>query len=101
MRIAILREFSGAVRDAFTARGHDATSLDLLPSETDGKHVQGDIQAQELTGFDVIIAHPPCTYLADGQPLAAYAKLANRCKSNMRAMLQEIESGVMREGCAK
>lgn len=65
MRVAVLCEYSGAVRDAFIRRGHDAVSCDLLPSESDfGPHIQGDIQAHEWSGFDLVIAHPPCTHLA-------------------------------------
>lgn len=65
MRVLVACEFSGAVRDAFTARGHDAMSCDLLPAETPGKHYQGD--ALDLAGepFDLVIAHPPCTYLSN------------------------------------
>jgi site-specific DNA-cytosine methylase len=57
-------ESSGAVRDAFRARGHFAMSCDLLPSEQPGPHHQGDVR--ELLGqeWDLLIAHPPCTYLS-------------------------------------
>lgn len=67
MKIAIICEFSGTVRDAFTRLGHDATSFDILPSETPGKHVQGDVQAlprDYWKQFDLAICHPPCTHLA-------------------------------------
>lgn len=67
MKIAIICEFSGTVREAFTKLGHDATSFDLLPSEQEGKHVQGDIMLLPLDywkQFDLAICHPPCTYLA-------------------------------------
>jgi site-specific DNA-cytosine methylase len=58
-------EYSGTVRDAFIARGHDAWSCDLLPTETDGPHIQGDVrQALLATEWDLMIAHPPCTHLA-------------------------------------
>lgn len=57
-------EFSGTVRDAFLARGHDAISCDLLPTESPGPHIQGDIRDFDLSGFDLMIAHPPCTHLA-------------------------------------
>lgn len=57
-------EFSGIVRDAFTERGHDAMSCDLLDSETPGEHYKGDVLDVLLTdSFDLIVAHPPCTYL--------------------------------------
>lgn len=64
MKILIACEFSGRVRDAFAARGHDAMSCDLLPSETAGKHYQGDIMDIINDGWDLMIAHPPCTHLA-------------------------------------
>lgn len=57
-------EFSGVVRDAFARRGHDAWSCDLLPSETPGNHVQGDVLEILGQGWDLMIAHPPCTHLA-------------------------------------
>ncbi len=63
MKVAILCEFSGIVRDAFLRCGHDATSCDLLPSESPGPHIQGDALAQDWSGFDLLICHPPCTYL--------------------------------------
>lgn len=64
MRVLIACEYSGAVRDAFAARGHDAVSCDLLPSETPGKHHQGDVRELLGDGWDLMIAHPPCTHLA-------------------------------------
>lgn len=59
----MLCEFSGVVRDAFIRRGHDAISCDLLPTESPGPHIQGDCLAQDWSGFDLLICHPPCTYL--------------------------------------
>jgi hypothetical protein len=64
MRVLIACEFSGRVRDAFTAAGHDAWSCDLLASETPGPHLRRDVRAVDLSRFDLLIAHPPCTYLA-------------------------------------
>ena len=64
MKVLIGCEYSGIVRDAFTARGHDATSCDLLPSETEGKHYQGDIFDIIDGDWDLAIMHPPCTDLA-------------------------------------
>lgn len=65
MRVLVACEYSGRVRDAFNAAGHNATSCDLLPSETPGDHYQGDVR-EILYGFswDLLIAHPPCTHLA-------------------------------------
>lgn len=64
MRVLVACEFSGSVRDAFTAKGHDAISCDLLLSEKPGKHYQGDVMDIINDGFDLLIAHPPCTDLA-------------------------------------
>lgn len=64
MKVLIACEFSGVVRDAFLARGHDAISCDLLPTEKPGPHIQNDIRDVSLSGYDLMIAHPPCTHLA-------------------------------------
>lgn len=63
-KVLIACEFSGVVRDAFVRRGFDAISCDLLDSEKDGKHYKGDVFDIIDKGFDLMIAHPPCTYLA-------------------------------------
>lgn len=63
MKIGILCEYSGVVRDAFIALGHDAVSCDLLPTDVPGPHIQGDVLKQDWSGFDLLICHPPCTYL--------------------------------------
>jgi hypothetical protein len=67
MRVLIACEFSGIVRDAFTARGHDAWSCDLLPSELPGQHHTGPLEDWIGSGreWDLIIGHPPCTYLCN------------------------------------
>lgn len=64
MNVLVACEMSGRVRDAFIARGHTAISCDLLPTEVEGPHYQGDIRDLDLTQFDLMIAHPPCTHLA-------------------------------------
>lgn len=64
MKVLVACEFSGAVRDAFTSLGHYAVSCDLLPSETAGFHYQGDVRDILNEGWDLMIAHPPCTHLA-------------------------------------
>lgn len=64
MRVLVACEFSGAVRDAFAERGHDAWSCDLLPTEKPGKHFQCDVLEVVEMGWDLMIAHPPCTHLA-------------------------------------
>ena len=63
MKILIACEFSGIVRDAFRDKGHDVISCDILPTEKPGKHYQGDVMDIINEGFDMMIAHPPCTYL--------------------------------------
>lgn len=63
-KILVACEFSGVVREAFKARGHDAWSCDLLPTERAGNHYQGDVRDILNDGFDLMIAHPPCTHLA-------------------------------------
>ena len=65
MKLLIACEFSGVVRDAFLRRGHDAWSCDLLPTEVPGPHIQGDVLSVvwRQPGWDLMIAHPPCTYL--------------------------------------
>lgn len=63
MKILIACEYSGIIRDAFSKRGHDAVSCDLLPTELPGKHYQGSALDILSNGWDLLIAHPPCTYL--------------------------------------
>lgn len=63
MKVAVLCEESGRVRDAFLKLGHDAISCDLLPTSSPGPHIQGDARKYDWTDYDLIIAHPPCTYL--------------------------------------
>ena len=64
MKILVACEYSGAVRDELTARGHDATSCDILPSETPGQHYQGNVLNILNDEWDMMIAFPPCTHLA-------------------------------------
>ena len=63
MRVLVACEFSGVVRDAFRECGHDAWSADLLPTEREGPHWQGDVTEILGLGWDLLIAHPPCTLL--------------------------------------
>ena len=71
MKVLVACEFSGVVRDALIARGHDAMSCDLLPTERPGPHHTGDVRDILDEGWDMMIAHPPCTHLAvsGGTPL--------------------------------
>ena len=64
MRVLVACEYSGEVRDAFLRRGHDAMSCDLLPTDVQGPHYEGDVRDVIEDGWDLMIAHPPCTYLS-------------------------------------
>ena len=64
MRVLVACEYSGRVRDAFIARGHDALSCDLLDTEAPGPHYKGDVRDVIDLGWDLMICHPPCTHLA-------------------------------------
>lgn len=63
MRVLVACEFSAITRDAFAALGHDAWSCDLVPSEKPGNHIQGDAVEACKLNWDLVIGHPPCTYL--------------------------------------
>ncbi len=63
MRVLVACEYSGAVRDAFTRAGHMAMSCDLLPTDVAGWHYQGDVRDVISDEWDLMVAHPPCTYL--------------------------------------
>ena len=65
MRVLVACEYSGTVRDAFTKLGHDAWSCDILPTESLGNHIQDDILKHLDNNWDLMIAHPPCTYLSN------------------------------------
>ena len=65
MKVLVACEYSGTVRDAFLRFGHDAMSCDLLPTDSPGPHYQGDIFDIINDGWDLMIAHPPCTYLTN------------------------------------
>lgn len=77
MRVLVACEYSGRVRNAFAALGHDAMSCDLLPSETAGNHYQGDIFDVIDDGWDLGIFHPPCTDLAVSWARHFAAKIAD------------------------
>lgn len=64
LKVLIACEYSGRVRDAFIARGHDAMSCDFLPTESPGPHYHGDVRDILGNGWDLMVAHPPCTYLS-------------------------------------
>jgi hypothetical protein len=74
MRVLVACEYSGTVRDAFIALGHEAMSCDLLPTDVKGPHYQGDIFDVLDDGWDLMIAHPPCTYLSNAGARHLYPK---------------------------
>lgn len=77
MKILIACEYSGTVRDAFIREGHDAMSCDLLPTDVPGPHYQGDVFDIIDNGWDMMIAHPPCTHLAVSGARHFPAKIAD------------------------
>lgn len=77
MKVLVACEFSGRVRDAFLKKGHDAISCDLLPTESPGPHYQGNALDIINNGYDLMIAHPPCTYLTN----AGVRHLHDHCTS--------------------
>ncbi len=74
MKVLVACEFSGIVRDAFIKRGHDAVSCDLLLTERPGPHYQGDVLDVLGDGWDMMVAHPPCTYLSNAGARFLYPK---------------------------
>jgi hypothetical protein len=64
VKVLVACEYSGAVRDAFIRRGHVAMSCDLLDTEVPGPHYRGDVRDVLGDGWDLMVAHPPCTHLA-------------------------------------
>jgi hypothetical protein len=74
MKVLVACEYSGTVRDAFIALGHEAMSCDLLPTDVEGPHYEGDIFDVLDDGWDLMIAHPPCTYLSNAGARHLYPK---------------------------
>lgn len=99
MRVLVACEFSGIVRDAFAARGHDAWSCDLLPTERLGNHIQGDVLGILGDGWDLMIAHPPCTYLTNAG--VRHLHVSTKSKHGVRtAVFGEARFSAMRESCS-
>jgi hypothetical protein len=90
MRILIACEYSGVVRDAFIAKGHDAMSCDLLPTDAPGPHYQGDVFDVIGGGWDMMIAHPPCTHLAVSGAMHFAAKRASGVQQEALAFVQRL-----------
>jgi hypothetical protein len=74
MKVLIACEFSGVVRDTFAERGHDSWSCDILPTENKGNHIQDDVLKYLDKDWDLLIAHPPCTYLSKAGARWLYPK---------------------------
>lgn len=90
MRVLIACEYSGAVRDAFLRAGHTAMSCDLLPTEVEGPHYQGDVFDIIRDGWDLMIAHPPCTHLAVSGARHFAAKQASGVQQEALAFVQRL-----------
>jgi len=74
VKVLVACEFSGVVRDAFIRGGHEAMSCDLLPTDVPGPHYKGDVMDIIGAGWDLMIAHPPCTYLSNAGAKHLYPK---------------------------
>ena len=74
MRVLVACEFSGVVRNIFAGIGHDAWSCDVLPTVSKGNHIQDDVLKHLDKGWDLMIAHPPCTYLSNAGARFLYPK---------------------------
>ena len=90
MKILIACEYSGTVRDAFIAAGHDAMSCDLLPTDRPGPHYQGNVFDVINDGWDIMIAHPPCTDLAVSGARHFAAKIADGRQARALDFVQRL-----------
>jgi len=82
LKVLVACEFSGIVRDAFARQGHDAWSCDLLPTEKPGNHIEENVASHLKDGWDLMIAHPPCTFLA----VSGARWFSNRLHNQERAL---------------
>ena len=97
MKVLVACEFSGVVRDAFAAQGHDAMSCDILPCESPGAHYQGDVRDLLDYPFDLMIAHPPCTHLSvSGAKYFAGKKQKGLQQAAMSFVMQLSKSNIPR-----
>jgi len=95
MRVLVACEYSGIVREAFRKRGHDAWSCDLLPTDIPGQHIQGDVLAELDKGWNLMIAHPPCTYLSNAGARFLYPHGAlNNDRLNLAIQAREFFMGL-------
>ena len=74
MKVLVACEYSGIVRNAFAAKGHNSWSCDILPTESPGNHIQDDVLKHLNKDWDLMIAHPPCTYLSNAGARFLYPK---------------------------
>lgn len=95
MRVLIACEYSGVVRDAFAALGHDAMSCDLLPTDAPGNHYQGDVRDVIDGCWDLMIAHPPCTHLSvSGAKHFAEKRIDGRQQSAISFFMMLVKSDI-------
>ena len=91
MKVLVACEYSGVVREAFSQRGHDATSCDLLPTEIPGKHIQGDVlEVIKQEQFDLMISHPPCQHLSSSGARWFPAKRADGRQQRALEFVQQL-----------
>lgn len=91
MKILIACEYSGVVRDEFLKLGHDVISCDLLPTDNPGPHYKGNVFDIINDNWDLIVAHPPCTYLCN----SGVSWLYNKDKTINKARWEEMELGAL------
>lgn len=97
MKVLIACEYSGIVRDAFIAAGHDAMSCDLLPTESTGPHYQGDIRDVLDYPWDLMVAHPPCTHVSvSGSRYFAAKRMDGRQQSGASFILMLSKADIPR-----
>lgn len=89
-KVLVACEYSGTVRNAFIAMGHDAMSCDLLPTDAEGPHYQGNVFDVINDGWDIMIAHPPCTHLAVSGARHFAAKKASGVQDEALAFVQAL-----------
>jgi len=92
VKILIACEYSGVVRDAFIAKGHDARSCDILPTDSPGPHIQGDVLEILNDGWDMMIAHPPCTRLCNSGVRWLHKPPANK---SLDQIWHELDEGAL------
>lgn len=100
MRVLVACEFSGVVRDAFLRHGHDAWSCDLLPCESDqARHMMTDVMTVLDQGWDLMVAHPPCTYLTNAGVAHLHEGVVSR-RGNHTAVYGAVRMAAMRQAAA-